>query len=76
MASNAVRVKDMTRDELKSLMREVLQELLWEIEQELPDPDQGLELTPEFEAIVRHAIENPGRRGKPHAQLMRELGPK
>jgi len=74
MVTNTTPIKDMTRNELKSLMRDLLQELLWELEQQQPDPDEGLTLTPEFEAIVREAVQNPNRRGIPHDQLMKELG--
>ncbi len=41
-------LRDLTRAELKDIMRDILQELLWELEQELPDPDAGLNLRPEI----------------------------
>ncbi len=67
-------VGGMNRDELKSLMREILQELLWEMEQEMPDPDEGLEFRPEIAAYLEAALKDKKQRGKSHDQLMRELG--
>lgn len=41
------------RDTLKTLVRELMQEVLWEMEQQLPDPDLGLELRPEIAEYLR-----------------------
>jgi hypothetical protein len=41
------------RDDLKTLVRELMQEVLWEMEQQVPDPDLGLELRPEIAAYLR-----------------------
>jgi hypothetical protein len=65
---------NMKRDELKSLMREILQELIWEMEQEMPDPDEGLELRPEIAKYLRARLADKDRRGKPFDEAMRELG--
>jgi hypothetical protein len=67
-------LKDLTRDELKSLMREILQELLWELEQQVPDPDEGLEFRPDIAAYLDAALKDRNRRGKPYADLVRDLG--
>ena len=72
MATDAI--KEISRDELKSLVRELLQEILWELEQEMPDPDEGLEFRPEIAAYLAAALKDKNRRGKPHEQVMRELG--
>jgi len=65
--------KDLTRDELKSLVRELMQEILWELEQQLPDPDEGLELRPEIATRLQASTQQ-----KPRLQSLdevrRELG--
>ena len=48
---------NVSRDDLKSLLRELLEELLWELEQELPDPDAGLELHPEIAERLRKSMQ-------------------
>ena len=50
---------EITRDTLKVMMREILEELIWEMEQELPDPDSGLELRPEIIQRLRESINEP-----------------
>jgi hypothetical protein len=51
---------DVDREELKDLMRDILQELLWEMEQELPDPDAGLDIRPEIaEQLLKFRQERP-----------------
>jgi hypothetical protein len=45
------------RDDLKTMVRELLQEILWEMEQQLPDPDIGLELRPEIAAYLLKPLE-------------------
>jgi hypothetical protein len=72
MESNTL--KGVDRNELKSLMREVLQELLWEMEQNIPDPDEGLELKPEIAAYLLARLSDPKRRGKSHQEVLSDLG--
>jgi hypothetical protein len=50
----------LTRDDLKALVRELMQEVLWEMEQQLPDPDIGLELRPEVAEYLRQPLEEKG----------------
>jgi hypothetical protein len=45
------------RDSLKSLVRELMQEVLWEMEQQVPDPDLGLELRSEIATYLRKPSE-------------------
>ncbi len=64
-----------TRDELKGIMRELVQEVLWEIEQEVPDPDEGLDLSPEFAARLRKAMQEKDKRPlHSPAEVRRRLG--
>lgn len=75
MATNAkVLHKDMTREEFKTLVREVLQEILWEMEQEMPDPDEGLELQPELAEYLRAAIKSNQWEGESLDKVARDLG--
>jgi signal recognition particle GTPase len=64
---------NLSRDDLKSIMRELLEELLWELEQELPDPDAGLELRPEIAERLRKSMQEK-KQGKSLAEVKRELG--
>ncbi len=61
---DATRVADLTKDDLKALSREALQELLWELEQEMPDPDEGLEFRPEVAEYLHTALHEK-KRGTP-----------
>jgi hypothetical protein len=66
-----------SRDELKALVRELMEEILWEMEQQLPDPDEGLELRPEFAAILAAAKrdkEEGSRDLISHEEMKRRLG--
>ncbi len=51
---------DLTVVEFKSLVREivaeVVQEAMFELEQQLPDPDSGLNLRPELAARLEQAL--------------------
>jgi hypothetical protein len=67
-------LQNLTRDELKALMREILQELLWELEQQMPDPDEGLDFRPEIAAYLEAALKERDRRGKPYDEVVRGLG--
>ena len=61
MSSQVIK-KDIARNELKEIVRELVEEVLWEYEQQLPDPDEGLELSPEFAARLRIAMQEKGKR--------------
>lgn len=63
----------MTREDLKTLVRELMQEVLWELEQQLPDPDAGLELRPEIAEYLRKPLEEKGPL-KSLSEIRRELG--
>lgn len=63
----------LTREDLKAMIREVVQEVLWEIEQQLPDPDAGLDLHPEIAAYLRQSLAEKGPL-KSLEQVKRELG--
>ena len=75
MATNVI--KEITRDELKAMVREIIQEVLWEFEQQLPDPDEGLELSPEFAAILESAKQDKAKGNRKlvsHEEVKRRLG--
>lgn len=61
------------REELKQLVRDLMQEVLWEIEQQLPDPDLGLDLRPEVADYLRQPTETKGPL-KSLDEAKRELG--
>ena len=62
-----------SREELRELVRELMQEVLWEYEQQLPDPDEGLEFRPEVaERLRRYLKEKPA--GRPLDDVIREIG--
>ncbi len=52
-----MKAADLTVEQLKEIIREVVEEALWEQEH---DPDRGLEMRPEYEELIRQALENPG----------------
>jgi hypothetical protein len=52
-----MKVADLTVEELKQIIRDVVDQALWEHEH---DPDRGLEIRPEYEELIREALENPG----------------
>ncbi len=52
-----MKVADLTVEQLKQIIRDVVEEALWEQEH---DPDRGLEMRPEYEELIRQALENPG----------------
>jgi len=67
----------LSRDELKSLVRELMEEILFEAEQQAPDPDAGLELSPEFAAILETARQEKAqgvRKLVSHEEVKRRLG--
>ncbi|MBI3913858.1 MAG: hypothetical protein HY327_06700 [Chloroflexi bacterium] len=66
-------VGEMTTDELQIMLESLLDRKLKEISL---DPDEGLELHPEIaESILRQEKEYAaGKRGKPLAQVVEELG--
>jgi hypothetical protein len=63
------KVGEMTRDELRALIEEILDE-------RAIDPDAGLEVRPEILAELREqdARVAAGERGKPLAEVIKELG--
>jgi len=75
------RLADMTVGEFKVLWREMMQEtlkeiqgMIWELEQQLPDPDEGLELKPEVIERIRAFEEDKNPRLISMDDLARELG--
>ncbi len=71
------KLNDLTVGELKTLIREIVEEVIqdavFQLEQQLPDPDEGLEFKPEIaERLQKFIQEKP--RGIPAEQVMKELG--
>jgi hypothetical protein len=63
MALNApdnAKLADLTLGEFKAVIRSVIEDVVqhavFELEQELPDPDAGKELRPEFADKLRQAV--------------------
>lgn len=83
IASEHTRVTDNTKlndlnvGELKTLIREivedVVQDAVFRLEQQLPDPDEGLEFKPEIAERMQKYIQEKTR-GIPAEQVMKELG--
>lgn len=70
------RVGDLTVAELRALMRDVVREIVQEaLDERLEgyDPDEGLELRPEFVQELQEII-NSDQRGRPAEEVFRELG--
>lgn len=65
-----MRVKDLSKEELKILIREAVEEALFEL---LGDPDQGLELRPEIEERLRRSLEHL-EQGIPAEEAAKRLG--
>jgi len=61
------------RDDLKQLVRNLMQEVLWEMEQQLPDPDRGLDVRPEIAKYLRQSADEKGPL-KSLDEIKRELG--
>jgi hypothetical protein len=57
---DSTKLADLTLGEFKtiirSVMEDVVQQAVFELEQELPDPDTGKELRPEFAEKLRQAV--------------------
>jgi hypothetical protein len=55
-----MRLADLTVGEFKSLIRavvdEVVQQAVFQLEQQLPDPDEGLEIRPEIAARLQESL--------------------
>lgn len=75
------RLADMTVGEFKVLWREMMQEtlkeiqgMIWELEQQLPDPDEGLELKPEVAKRIEEALADKNLKGTPLEDVAREMG--
>ncbi|RMF78605.1 MAG: hypothetical protein D6737_14180 [Chloroflexi bacterium] len=67
----------LTVGDLKAIVREIVEDsierAILEIQQQLPDPDEGLEFKPEFAEQLRQFLkERP--EGRPAEDVMRELG--
>ena len=69
-------VADLTIPEFEQIVRKIVQEVIWDLEANLPDPDEGLEFKPEFEADLLEALKIPAEelRGKPLQDIMKEMG--
>lgn len=75
--TDKTKLTELTVGDLKALIREivedVVQQAVFELEQQLPDPDEGLEFKPEIaERMQRYLEEKP--HGIPAEQVMKELG--
>lgn len=72
----ALKVTDLTVDELRDLLRETIQEMVEEAVDEkfgmLTDPDAGLELRPEFAASLEAYLKS-NRRGEDADEVLRHL---
>lgn len=68
-----MQVKDLTIDELKTLIRETVMETLEEF---LPDPDEGTKVKEEFkrELLETRKRRDAGARGIPAEEVMQKLG--
>lgn len=68
-----MKVKDLSKEELKMLIREAVEEALFEL---LGDPDRGLELHPEVEECLRKSLERleRGEKGIPAEEAARRIG--
>ena len=68
-----MQVKDLTTDELKTLIRETVLEILEEF---LPDPDEGKEIRPEVKHQLIDSLKQTqaGERGIPAAEVAKKLG--
>lgn len=57
-------LSDLTVGEFKMLIQKVVEDIvqtaIMDLEQQLPDPDEGLELKPEIQARLRHSLEQNG----------------
>lgn len=71
------RLAELTVGELKAIIREVVEDIVqqavFELEQQLPDPDTGKELKPEFAERLRQAVQEHGEI-KSLDEVKRELG--
>ena len=71
------KVSILTVPELRQIIRELVGELIFELEQNLPDPDEGLEFKPEFEAALTE-LEEAKQQGKityiSHDKVKQRLG--
>lgn len=68
-----MKVKDLSVDDLKTLIGEVVEEKLKEV---LGDPDSGLELRPEIAERLKKSLEaiKCGEKGTPMEEVARRLG--
>ncbi len=74
------RIADLTVGEFEALMDRMMQrmfekieDLIFDLEQQLPDPDEGLEFKPAVAERLREALHAP-ERGIPIEDVVRELG--
>jgi len=68
-----MKVKDLSREELKALIQEAVKEALFEL---LGDPDQGLELQEEVKERLKRSLERiqQGERGIPAEEVAKRAG--
>ena len=73
----STRVSDLTVDELRELLQITIRELVEEVVEEklglLQDPDEGLEMQPEFEASLQDYLAS-DRRGDDADEVFKALG--
>lgn len=59
--ADTIKLADLTVGDLRMIIREivedVVQQAVFELEQQLPDPDEGLELKPEFAEQLRKSLD-------------------
>ncbi len=65
--------KDLSKEELKSLIRETIEEVLFEL---FGDPDEGLELRPEVRERLKRSLERVqrGERGLSAEEAAKKAG--
>ena len=61
---DSVRLSEITVGELKALLREIVEDVvqaaLFELEQQLPDPDEGLELKSVIQERLKQSLQHMG----------------
>jgi hypothetical protein len=65
---------DALMDLMMQKMLEKIEELFFDLEQQLPDPDEGLEFKPEVAERLRAFLKEENPRGTPLEDVVRELG--
>ncbi len=74
----ADQISGLTVDELRRLIHqtvsEAIDEKLRDLLDELHDTDAGYQFRPEIAAHLEEALKDTNRRGRPHEEVVRELG--